>query len=377
MSTVIHVGPRPARFVARAELLDGRHAALTPAAIAIDEAARALRIEAPGQAPWLWPLTEVRSIPDQADRSRMVLAWTGDPVARLLVDDAEAQFILRARCPDLHRRPRPKGLGRLGLWAVAAVGAVALIVMILVPALANRLADYLPPEGERALGDTTLGQIRAALDTTGAGALPVCEGPEGVAALDALAQRLTAPDPLPAPLTVTVLDFEGINALALPGGHVVFFRGLIDAAESPDEVAGVFAHELGHVAARDPTRIALRSAGSVGVLGLLFGDFAGGAVVLFLTERLIQARYSQEVEAAADAFAVDRLRAAGIDPGGLADFFQRLAEEHGDDRGILAHFAHHPELMARISAVRAQPFEGTATPALAPDQWAALRAICD
>lgn len=67
----------------------------------------------------------------------------------------------------------------------------------------------------------------------------------------------------------------------MPGGLIILFRGLIDAAESSDEVAAVYAHELGHVVARDPTRIALRSAGSIGVLGLLLGDFAGGAVVLF------------------------------------------------------------------------------------------------
>jgi Zn-dependent protease with chaperone function len=68
-------------------------------------------------------------------------------------------------------------------------------------------------------------------------------------------------------------------------GYVVFFRGLIDTTECPEELATVFAHEIGHVEARDPTRIALRSAGSIDVLGLLFGG-RGGALVLLLANGL-------------------------------------------------------------------------------------------
>ena len=84
-----------------------------------------------------------------------------------------------------------------------------------------------------------------------------------------------------------------------PGGRLVFFRGLLEEAENPDEVAAVLAHEIGHVVYRDPTRDALRSAGSLGVLGLLFGDFAGGTVALFIANQLINASYSQAAEARA------------------------------------------------------------------------------
>jgi predicted Zn-dependent protease len=207
--------------------------------------------------------------------------------------------------------------------------------------------------------------------------LPTCEAPEGRAALDRMADRITAGVDLPYPLTVTVLDHEMVNAFALPGGHIVFFRGLIEAAETPEEVAAVFAHELGHVIARDPARGALRTAGSIGVLGLLFGDFAGGAAVLFLAERLIEASYSQGAEAAADAFAHDRLIATDLPPGALASFFTRLRDEHGDAEGIVAHFLSHPQLGDRIArAEAAGAGQGPTRPALTPSEWAALRAIC-
>ena len=175
--------------------------------------------------------------------------------------------LLLARCPNLHRRPGARNQWRLTGWALAALASVALIIFVLVPVMADQLADYLPPAGEKALGDTTFEQIRSALSDTEFDPLRICDDVNGTAALHRIKARLTEHIDLPYPLQVHVLNHELVNAFALPGGHVVFFRGLIDAADTPDEVAAVFAHEIGHVVNRDPTRIALRSAGSVGVLG--------------------------------------------------------------------------------------------------------------
>lgn len=200
----------------------------------------------------------------------------------------------------------------------------------------------------------------------------------GRAALNDLAASLAPATPEGVEVSVYVLNHDMINAFALPGGYVVFFRGLIDAAETPEEVAAVFAHEIGHVVSRDPTRHALRSAGSIGVLGLLFGDFAGGAVVLFLTERLIDANYSQAAEEAADTFAHKVLQDAGVSPAALGDMFERLRDEHGDNEGIISHFLSHPTLSDRIEkAQAAAPADGDWSPILTEEQWADLQSICN
>jgi predicted Zn-dependent protease len=172
---------------------------------------------------------------------------------------------------------------------------------------------------------------------------------------------------------------EEVNAFALPGGHVTLLRGLLETAESPEEVAAVLAHEIGHVAHRDPTRLALRSAGSVGVLGLLLGDFAGGLVVLYLSEWLIQASYSRDAEAAADLYAHQMLASAGLPAEPMARFFQRLHDEYGDAEGLLSHLASHPDLTGRAAAARdADTVAGTGfVPVLTAGEWADLRAICD
>jgi hypothetical protein len=332
-----------------------------------------LTISASGLAPIIWRTADIRVVPDQAGRDRTVLRVTNNPVARLVL----AEKSLLAMLPNKYRSAPPKGRGRLMSWAFAAVVSVALIIGVLVPTMADQLAVFIPPEGERALGETTLGQIREALDDTGLAPIPFCEDSDGREALSHMKGKLTASLDLEHDLSVHVLDHKMVNAFALPGGFVVLFRGLIDAANGPDEVAAVLAHEIGHVVSRDPTRHALRSAGSIGVLGLLFGDFAGGAVVLFLTERLIDAKYSQGAESEADRFAYGVLLNADASPAALGDMFQRLRDKYGDNDAIIMHFLSHPGLQERIEAARAAaPQDQDYQPILDGEGWAALQGIC-
>jgi predicted Zn-dependent protease len=267
---------------------------------------------------------------------------------------------------------------RLATWALAAVAGVALQIGILVPLLADRLATFVPPAGERALGEATFGQIREALAGAGLPPLGTCGNADGLAALEAMLVRLGVARGTEDAIKVFVLDHEMVNAFALPGGYVVFFRGMIDAAVSPNEIAAVLAHEVGHVVNRDPTRHALRSAGSIGVLGLLFGDFAGGAAVLFLTEQLISASYSQGAEAGADEYAYTALEAADVSPAALGDMFDRLRAKYGDAEGIVAHFLSHPTLSSRIERAREVAREDALyQDILNENAWRALKAVCD
>ncbi|MGI1664042.1 M48 family metallopeptidase [Palleronia sp. KMU-117] len=364
-----------------ADFVDGRTARVQRAEVSLS--GEWLAIALPEAPPRQWRLDDLFSPNDQAGDRGLVVSSTDEPLARLYLADADMVRVLRSQAPHLTRRSPARagagGTGRIFAWGAAAVASVALILFVMLPVLANQLATLLPARGEKALGDATLAQVRSALAEGAVDGLRVCDAPEGVAALERMRARIVGDRTLPYDLTLTVLDHELVNAFALPGGHIVFFRGLIDAAGDPDEVAAVFAHELGHVVSRDPVRIALRSAGSIGVLGLLFGDFAGGAVVLFLTERLIQASYTREAEAAADAFALAAMAEAGIRPDALATFFEALQKDVGAVPGILRHFLSHPDLGDRIVASRnAGATSGRAfTPALDAADWAALGRICE
>src|SRR5438477_621606 len=82
-----------------------------------------------------------------------------------------------------------------------------------------------------------------------------------------LAGALIVEADLAMPIRITVLRKSEANAITLPGGIVYVFQGLIDKSETPDELAGVIAHEFGHVAHRDGTRHVLAHAG----MAFLFG----------------------------------------------------------------------------------------------------------
>ena len=86
-----------------------------------------------------------------------------------------------------------------------------------------------------------------------------------------------------------------------PGGHVYVFEGLLAKSETPDELAGVIAHEMGHVVHRDGTRAVLESAGLSFLFGMMLGDFVGGGAVVIAAKTVLSSSYSRHAEAAADA----------------------------------------------------------------------------
>lgn len=375
--TVLRIGATPEAFKGHGLYMNGDTPEAKRATLSIDERAGGLIIQWGPEEGVIWSLADIRKLRDQAGGDMMVLRSRTDAVCRLLLTDPEDQRIIVARALDLDKAPPVENKGKLALLAGAAVASVAIMIVVLIPLLANSLATLLPREGERALGEATLTQIRAAMSESQFEPIGFCESPKGMAALAQMGASLFPNGTAPEDLTVHVVEGDLINAFALPGGIVVFFDGLIQAAETPEEVAAVYAHEVGHVVARDPTRIALRSAGSIGVLGLLFGDFAGGAMVLFLAERIISADYSQEAEANADSFAHEIMAQAGFPPSAMATFFDRLRQEHGDAPGIVQHFAAHPALGDRIEAAQdATPQDVEFASVLTSAEWADLQSIC-
>lgn len=347
----------------------------SPAALILDGAAPGL--------PLRWPLERLRALSDQADTAVLVvtlLAETEDEAprdpARLVVGDRALRDWILASRPNLFRRDLRKGTGfRLATRTLGALAAFLLILFVLLPRMADTLAGLIPAEREAQLGRATVRQIELVFG--GRDGIGRCENAEAQAIWDTMAERFVDRTIYEAPLTVIVLDDPMVNAFAAPGGHIVFFRGMIEAAESPDELAAVMAHEVGHVVARDPTRLALRSVGSVGLLGLLLGDFAGGGLIVVLADQLLDSSYSREAEEKADRYAFDRMVAEGIDPAALGDLFARLRDRFGDVEGLASHIMTHPSFSDRIAeAARQSDRVPDPVPALTDAEFTVIKASC-
>ncbi len=262
--------------------------------------------------------------------------------------------------------PAPRTYGRLidrfGLWpfvlASSVIAAGAVYGFAQTPAL---VAKVIPPAVERRLGDAMIGDFGDRF----------CDGPGGRAALGTLSERIGASSDT---VDIQVANIPLVNAVTLPGGRIIIFDGLLQGAASPDEVAGVLAHELGHVEHRDVIETLLRQLGLSVLLGGLEGHIGG------YTNAVLATAYSRGAEARADSFAIDALNRAHVSPLPTSAFFQRLGGKDGKNdkaQAVLAYFSTHP-----VSAARSANFARSAkghrdyTAALSIAEWSSLKAIC-
>ena len=149
----------------------------------------------------------------------------------------------------------------------------------------------------------------------------------------------------------------GATAIALPSGVLVVTDQLVRAATSDDEVAGVLAHELGHVQGRHGLRMAMQGSIVTGAMALYLGDFSG--VVAAAPVIIAQANYSREFEREADDYAAALLTSHGIPSSRLADILERIdasvARDPGSSPGtrLLHYTASHPDTRERVARLRA------------------------
>ena len=185
------------------------------------------------------------------------------------------------------------------------------------------------------------------------GRMPVSEDPEANAYLRALGARMLAANGIRQEFDFLIVEDPAINAFAMPGGLLAFNTGLIARARRESELAGVVAHELAHVTQRHIARLYDQMANShAGVLtgaGVLLAGLyqlsalLPAAYLAQASEMQRQLNYTRANEREADRVATRYLARSGIDPRGVADFFEVL--ERPGERGIADDFEYlstHP-----------------------------------
>ena len=160
------------------------------------------------------------------------------------------------------------------------------------------------------------------------------------------------------PFTIRVIDSPDVNAFALPGGHLYVNSGLVLAADTEAELAGVIAHEISHVTARHGVEQASKGRLMQYLsIPLIFVGGPVGALVQNAANVLVPLsylRFSRGAEEEADRLGLQYMWNAGYDPTSMLSFFEKLKAREGKDPGKLAKlFSTHPATGKRILNARA------------------------
>jgi Zn-dependent protease with chaperone function len=316
-----------------------------------------------------WSYADIRRADSPSGILRLS-CLTAPVLARLEIRDATIAAELISRCLRLDENaPGGRGVAAIVGWSLAATVSIVGIVLFGVPLAADRLTPLVPQAFERRLGDVAERQVKAIFGGK------VCSNEAGQAAFSKLVNALRDAAGLDTSVQSAVISTPIPNAFALPGGKVYLFSGLLAKADNADEIAGVLAHELGHLQHRDGTRNLIYSGGSSFLIGLLFGDITGSGALIFASRSLVTASYSREAEANADTFSIAVMHRLGRPPKAMGELLFRVTGKEADHS--LSILASHPLTEDRLARMSREDQQPSGPPLLTAAEWTSLKAICD
>lgn len=170
-----------------------------------------------------------------------------------------------------------------------------------------------------------------------------------------VAQNVARNSDLKIPLTVKVIDAPEINAFALPGGFLYVDSGLVEAADEEDQLAGVMAHEIAHVAARhwasQITKFTILRYATIPLIfvPMSYPVYLGVSNALNFGLPLTFLKFSRNDESEADFLGLQYMYKAGYDPNSYVTFFGKVSEEERHEPGSVPRvFLDHPPTADRI-----------------------------
>lgn len=364
----------PARATWSGFHYDGRTAHREPVIIAIT--ADGLHLTREDGESFTWRFDEIRRVPPLHRGERLRLERGGELAEAVVVSEEGLLEAVRAVAPDaarrMGRRPLLDESARdtitkigLGLAALAAIYVWGL------PALASLVAPRIPVSWEERLGR---GLVERMVPPTSR-----CTDPARQEALEDILARLLATTPdSPYRFTLMVADDSVINAFAAPGGYVVVNLGLLQATRTPEELAGVLAHEVQHVLRRHSTRAIVREIPLRIAVAAMFGGDAIGELAGPAAGALAATRYQRGDELEADREGLRMLLAAQVDPRGMVDFFGTLAARGREAPRLATYLSSHPQTADRSAALEALVADARRAPIpLVPDYpWERIGQSC-
>jgi Zn-dependent protease with chaperone function len=327
-----------------------------------------LEISEGGQALTAWSYADIRRADSPSGTLRLT-CLTAPVLARLEIRDKAVAEELISRSLRLDENlPGRRGIAAIVGWSLAAAISIVAIVLFGVPLAADRLTPLVPQAFERRLGDVADGQVKVMFGDK------ICDYASGPAAFTKLVNAVREAGGLDTSVESAVLLSPIPNAFALPGGKVYLFNGLLAKAQNADEIAGILAHEMGHLKHRDGTRNLIYNGGTSFLIGLLFGDITGSGALIFASRSLVTASYSREAEQDADTFSIDVMHRLGRSPKPMGELLFRVTGKEAD-KG-LSILAGHPLTEDRLARMNKEDRPPSGPPLLSPEEWTSLKQIC-
>jgi Zn-dependent protease with chaperone function len=327
-----------------------------------------LEIREDGVAPVRWAYADIRQADSPAGLLR-VSCLSAPALARLEIRDAALAAELTRCCPRLgENRLGSRTIAKIVGWSMAAVASIVLVVLFGIPFAADHLAPLVPQSFERRIGEASEVQVKSLFGNR------VCDHAAGQAAYLKLLKQLRETAGLDTDVQSAVLATDVPNAFALPGGKVFLLNGLLAKAENPDEIAGVLAHELGHLKHRDNMRGLIYNGGTSFLIGLLFGDVTGSSTLIFASRSVVTASYSREAESNADSVTIEVMHKLGRSPKPMGELLFRVT---GKEKSNLSILAGHPLTEDRLKRMTDEDRPVSGPPLLTAEEWSALKGICE
>jgi Zn-dependent protease with chaperone function len=316
----------------------------------------------------LWALGDIEPVrPLKAGRrvKRLRMLCRNDPESRLDVENPETIALLQKANRTL--RPPRRPLPRWARWvAVAAAALFAFWLLLeLMTAAAGPLTRGLPSSWETGVGQRLAVHLIRRLGG-------VCGASGGQAALDSLGQRFDRDASQNPPVQLFAVKATEINSFALPGRIVIVTAGMIRDIETPEQFAGMVAHQLAHIDLGHTARHIVKQTGfGMAVLATIGPPlpFANAA----LSDVLVLS-YNRQEEAEANVFGQALLKKADISAQSIGSYF-RLLDLREKSQGFPTGFQEaHPSPGKRQETQAVQPFS---RPPLSDREWQSLRGICN
>ncbi|MFA7277063.1 MAG: M48 family metallopeptidase [Pseudobdellovibrionaceae bacterium] len=320
-----------------------------------------------------WPYASIKIAEDWSDGIGAILVPIKDTGEQVMLDQKSILDRIMRQLDYKHRASFIIPITIPSILGLTVAAVIAALVFIPLFGKASGFIAYLVPKSmEKELGEVARSQLDMQFDA--------CVDPAAEKLIQRILERLVAAGDQTLEPEIYLYKTPVANAFTLPGEKMAVFSGFLKVTKNENEISAVLAHELGHMAYRDPLEGFIQERGLSAVGGLIAGSGSFGGVGQVATT-LHTLKFSREKELRADQYAIKTLKKAGYKVTPLADFlvsvYASVPDGARDLESKFSFLSTHPATDERIRILGGtSPATYNFKPSLAPEEFKRLKQAC-